>query len=89
MRSTLIFKNIHEENKLTWKDTARVPGHFISKVLDMNYSYEKLDMFISRAHRDNQHSSKSHHKGPTPLQVSKLAVCRIKCVNKPKCTPKN
>ena len=67
MRSTLIFKNIHEENKLTWKDTARVPGHFISKVLDMNYSYEKLDMFISRVHRDNQHSSKSHHKGPIPL----------------------
>ena len=68
MRSTLIFKNIHEENKSTWKDIARVLGHFISKVLvDMNYSYDKLDMFISRAQRDNQHSSKSHHKGPTPL----------------------
>ena len=67
MRSTLIFKNIHEENELTWEDTARVRGKSISEELDMNYTHEEIDMFISRAHRSSQDSLKSHHKGPRLL----------------------
>ena len=67
IRSTLIFKNKHEENELTWENTARVLGQFISEELDMNYTHEKIDMFISRAHRGSQDSAKSHHKGPKSL----------------------
>ena len=69
MRSTLIFKNIREENESTWDESARVLGKFISTELDMNYTDEEIDMFISRAHRDSQGSAKSHHKGPKPLFV--------------------
>ena len=69
MRSTLIFKNIKEENESTWEDSARVSGKFISTELDMNYTDEEIDMFISRAHRDNQGSAKSHHKEQKPLFV--------------------
>ena len=58
------FKNIHEENELTWEDTARVLNQFISEELNMNYTHEERDMFISRAHRGSQDSAKSHHKGP-------------------------
>ena len=42
MGSTLIFKKIHEENELTWKDTARVLGYFISEALDMVTLMKKL-----------------------------------------------
>ena len=69
MRSTLIFKNIHEENELKWEDTARVLGQFISEELDMNYTHEEIDIFISRAHRGSQDSAKSHHKAPKLLCV--------------------
>ena len=58
------FKNIHEENELTWEDTARVLNQFISEELNMNYTHEERDMFISRAHRGSQDSAESHHKGP-------------------------
>ena len=67
MRSTLIFKTIKEENESTWEDSARVLGKFISTDLDMNYTDEKINMFISRVHRDSQGSPKSHPKGPRPL----------------------
>lgn len=67
MRSTFIFKNIRGENELTWEDTARVLGQFISQELDMNYPYEETDMFISRAHRGSQDSSKINHNGPRSL----------------------
>ena len=33
----------------------------------MNYTYEEINMFISRDRRGSQDSSKSHHKDPTPL----------------------
>ena len=69
MRPTLISKNIKEENESTWEDRARVMGKFISTDLDMNYSDEEINMFISRVHRDSQVSAKSHHKGPRPLFV--------------------
>ena len=46
MRSTVIFKNIHEENESTWEDTARVLGQFISEELDINYTYKEIDMFL-------------------------------------------
>ena len=67
MRSILIFKNIHEEKDLTWEDTAKVLGKFINEELDMNYTHEEFDMYVSRAHRGSQHSSKSNHRGPRPL----------------------
>ena len=34
--SILRFKNIHEENELTWEDTARVLDQFISEEVDIN-----------------------------------------------------
>ena len=45
MRSTMIFKNILKENELTWEDTAKVLGHFISDELDMNYTHEEISVY--------------------------------------------
>ena len=70
MKSTLIFKTIKDENKSTREDSARVLGKFINTELDMNSTDEEIDMFISRAHRDNQGSAKTHHNRPRPLFCS-------------------
>ena len=51
MRSTLIFKNIPEKSKETWEDTCDTLANFIDTKLDLPYSYEDIDMTISRAHR--------------------------------------
>ena len=45
MRSTLIFKNIKEENESPWEDSARVLGKFISTELGMNYTDEEIDVY--------------------------------------------
>ena len=58
MRSTLIFKNIKVDNESTWEDSARALRKFISTELDMNYTDDKIDMFISRVHRDSEGSAK-------------------------------
>ena len=78
MRSTLIFKNIKEENESIWEDSTRVLGKFISPDLDMNYTDEEIDMFISRDHRDSQGSAKkSSQKIKTFVcAVYKSAICR-------------
>ena len=75
MRSTLIFKSIHEVNELTWEDTARVLGQFICEKLDTNYTYGEIDMFISRAHRGSQDLSKNCHKVSRPL-FAQFTNCR-------------
>lgn len=36
MWSILRFKTIHDENKLTWEDTARMLGQLISEEVDIN-----------------------------------------------------
>ena len=74
MRSTLIFKSIHEVNELTWEDTARVLGHFICEKLDTNYTYGEIDMLI-RAHRGSQDLSKNCHKVSRPL-FAQFTNCR-------------
>ena len=78
MRSTLILKNIKEENESIWEDSTRVLGKFISPDLDMNYTDEEIDMFISRDHRDSQGSAKkSSQKIKTFVcAVYKSAICR-------------
>ena len=45
MRSTLIFKNIHQENELTWEDTAKVPDRLISEELDTNGTHGEIDIY--------------------------------------------
>ena len=45
MRSTMIFKNVLEENELTWEGTARALGQFISDELDMNYTHEEINVY--------------------------------------------
>ena len=42
---------------------------FISTELDINYTYEEIDIFISMVHKDNQGCAKCEHKGPRPLFV--------------------
>ena len=78
MRLTLIFKNIKEENESIWEDSTRVLGKFISPDLDMNYTDEEINMFISRDHRDSQGSAKkSSQKIKTFVcAVYKPAICR-------------
>ena len=51
MRSTLIFKNIKEENHENWEDSSRILCNYIKNKLNLPYTYEELDLQISRAHR--------------------------------------
>ena len=69
-------KNIHEEKKLTWEGSARVLGQFACKKLNMNSTYEEIDIFISRVHKCRKYLSKNYHKGSKPL-FSQFTNCRF------------
>ena len=75
MHSTLVFKNIREEHHETWEETCTTLSHFIISELNMAYSYDDIDLLISRAHRgaENQEDLEEHqrknHKGPRPIFV--------------------
>ena len=74
MRSTLIFKNVKEENNERWDDTARILCNYIVDQLDLNYTYE-IDSHISRAHcggdsNEEEPIQEQHHQkkqGPKPI----------------------
>ena len=59
MRSTMIFKNILKENELTWEDTAKVLGQFISDELDMNYTHEEISVYQQSSQQQPRFSKKS------------------------------
>ena len=66
MRSTLIFKNIKEERKETWEDTARILTNFIVEDLKLSYRYDEIDNQISRAHcgsSEDSHDNQTDHQG--------------------------
>ena len=70
MKSTLIFKNIKEENESTWEDSTRVLGKFVSTELDVNYTDEEIHMFIGRVHREPRICKKS-------LQSKDFCLCSL------------
>ena len=53
IRSTLIFKNIMVEDQSTWEETAQILANFITKKLNINFTYNEVDMCTSRAHQDS------------------------------------
>ena len=57
MRSNLIFKRIPEESKNIWADTSQLLAGFIAENLNLPYSFDQMDMQISRAHRTNDTDS--------------------------------
>ena len=66
MRSTLIFKNIKEERKETWEDTARILTNFTVEDLKLSYRYDEIDNQISRAHRgssEDSNDNQTNHQG--------------------------
>ena len=66
MRSTLIFKDIKEERKETWEDTARILTNFIVEDLKLSYRYDEIDNQISRAHRgssEDSNDNQTNHQG--------------------------
>ena len=73
MRSTLVFKNIREEHYETWEDTCKTLSHFIISELSMPYSYDDIELLISRAQRgaENQEDLEEYQtkndKGPRPI----------------------
>ena len=73
MRSTLVFKNITEEHYETWEDTCKTLSHFIISELNIPYSYDDIDLLISRAHRgaedqkDLEEYQTKNDKGPRPI----------------------
>ena len=50
MRSTLIFKNIDQKPNQTWEDTLEILADFLTSKVNLPYTYEEIDMQISRAH---------------------------------------
>ena len=69
MRSNLIFKGIPEESKETWDDTSQLLAGFITENLNLPYSFDQMDMQISRARRTNDtDSSRTKNKSePRPI----------------------
>ena len=73
MRSTLVFKNITEEHYETWEDTCKTLSHFIISELNIPYSYDDIDLLISRTHRgaedqkDLEEYQTKNDKGPRPI----------------------
>ena len=65
MRSTLIFKNVKEENNERWDDTARILCNYIVDQLDLNYTYDEIDSHIIRAHRGGDVMKKNQFKNST------------------------
>ena len=55
MRYTLIFKNTSGIQNELWEDTSRLLADFITFELDLPYSFEEIDLQISRAHRSTEH----------------------------------
>ena len=51
IRSNLIFKGIPQELKETWDDTSQLLAGFISENLNLPYSFDQMDMKISRTCR--------------------------------------
>ena len=50
MRSTLIFKNIDQKPNQTWGDTLEILADFLTSEVNLPYTYEEIEMQISRAH---------------------------------------
>ena len=73
MRSTLVFKNIREEHYETWEDTCKTLSHFIISELNIPYSYDDIDLLISRTHRgaedqkDLEEYQTKNDKSPRPI----------------------
>ena len=69
MRSNLIFKGIPEESKETWDDTSQLLAGFITENLNLPYSFDQMDMQISRAHRtnDTESSRRKNKSEPRPI----------------------
>ena len=66
MRSNLIFKGIPEESKETWDDTSQLLAGFITKNLKLPYSFNQMDMQISRAHRTSDTDSSRRNNKSEP-----------------------
>ena len=71
MRSNLIFKGIPEESKETWDDASQLLACFITENLNLLYSFDQMDMLISRAHRTNDTDSSrwNNESEPRPIIV--------------------
>ena len=70
MRSNLSFKGIPEESKETWDDTSQLLDGFITENLNLPYSFDQMDMQISRAHRTNDDDSgrmRNNKSEPRPI----------------------
>ena len=78
MRSNLIFKGIPEESKETWDDTSQLLAGFITKNLKLPYSFDQMDMQISRAHRssDTDSSRRNNKSEPRPI-ISQFVNWRV------------
>lgn len=79
VRSTLIFKNTKEENKSTWEETAQTLTSFITEKVEINLSYDEVDMFNRTAHRDSVKKSDATdtRSSPRPIfcPIHKLEIC--------------
>ena len=69
MRSNLIFKRIPEESKETWVDTSQLLAGFTAENLNLPYSFDQMDMQISRAHRTNDTDSSRWNSKSQPRPI--------------------
>ena len=75
MRSTLIFKNIKEERKETWEDTARILTNFIVETSNSHIDMTKLTIRsagLTVAHLKTQMIIKPITKAIEPFMLNLL-----------------
>ena len=70
IRSNLIFKGIPEESKETWDDTSQLLAGFRTENLNLLYSFDQMDMQISRAHRTNAIDSSRRKNKSEPRHIT-------------------
>ena len=69
MRSNVIFKGIPEESKETLDDTSQLHAVFITENLNLPYSFDQMDMQISRGHRTNDTDSSRRNNKLEPRRT--------------------
>ena len=78
MRSNVIFKGIPEESKETLDDTSQLHAVFITENLNLPYSFDQMDMQISRGHRTNDtDSSRRNNKLEPRCTIAQFVNWRV------------
>lgn len=76
MRFNLIFKGISEDSSETLEDTSQLATDFVTENLSLPYSFDKMDIQISRAQQENDTDLLKEKKSKT--KTNYCSVCKLR-----------